>query len=46
MASKGYMKLSNDPSSSDTFIHDTFQQQEVSFIIIFWYDSNASDDLY
>ena len=29
MSNKGYMKLSNDPSSSDTFVHDTFQKQEV-----------------
>uniref|UniRef100_A0AC34FVK4 GDP-fucose protein O-fucosyltransferase 1 n=1 Tax=Panagrolaimus sp. ES5 TaxID=591445 RepID=A0AC34FVK4_9BILA len=28
MSNKGYMKLSNDPSSSDTFIHDTFHKQE------------------
>uniref|UniRef100_A0A914QAA1 GDP-fucose protein O-fucosyltransferase 1 n=1 Tax=Panagrolaimus davidi TaxID=227884 RepID=A0A914QAA1_9BILA len=27
MSNKGYMKLSNDPSSSDTFIHDTFHKQ-------------------
>uniref|UniRef100_A0A7E4VI46 t-SNARE coiled-coil homology domain-containing protein n=1 Tax=Panagrellus redivivus TaxID=6233 RepID=A0A7E4VI46_PANRE len=28
MSNKGYVKLSTDPSSSDTFIHDTFQQQQ------------------
>uniref|UniRef100_A0AC34Q766 t-SNARE coiled-coil homology domain-containing protein n=1 Tax=Panagrolaimus sp. JU765 TaxID=591449 RepID=A0AC34Q766_9BILA len=28
MANKGYVKLSNDPSSSDTFVHDAFHQQQ------------------
>ncbi|KAH7728107.1 Protein SYX-6 [Aphelenchoides avenae] len=27
-SNKGYVRLNNDPTSSNTFVHDAFQQQE------------------
>lgn len=34
MSSQGYSRLHNDPSSSNTFVADSFQQQEVSSALL------------
>lgn len=39
MSNKGYIKLQNDPSSSNHFVQNSFQQQQVFIeLIINYYD--------